>query len=281
MTDQNDIAFAQMAAHPLSVMFCVPSKSGTPDMAFHIAYTETYGLLKDSGIPFMFNTLRGDAFVDKARNRGATQFINNTRANNLFFLDDDVGNWPSQKILEFLQRPEPVVCGLYPLKTDDAGHLKWPVNLTEKDGHYIEQRGYLQANWGPTGFMRIKRWVMMELSARSDVFPEQVDLFGGIEWQYDIFAAGSFKAKINPPPIWTDPFGRQHEMRDWRGEDIHFCDRVRMELGAEIWVDPSIPLTHQGGKTWKGVYGVSCAEEIAAKMPKSRMAVDRLLGAAA
>lgn len=264
----------RIAAHPLSVVVCIPTLTGKLDTNMTMAWDETRRLLLVNDIPHIVTMIRGDAFIDKARNRAVTAFINDTTANNLFFLDDDVG-WPPEKFVEFLTRPEDIVCAAYPKKTDD-GKI-YPFQFATPHGHIVEQKGLYLLNWGPTGFMRIKRRVLMEATARADVYPEQLDHFGGTQMMYSVFEAGSFPP-ANGTPTWTDPFGREHAARDWRGEDIYFCDKVRTEIGAEIWLDPNVEMTHRGLKVWSGTYAVDHAEQIAQHSPKQRTAIERVLG---
>ncbi len=260
------------ALDPRSVLFCLPSKGGVVDIDFNMSWTETVKQLIANGIGHGVQVVRGDTFIDKARNRLATAFLEQfPHAANLFFLDDDIG-WPADKVLEFLYRPEPVVAGAYPMKTD-AGTF-YPVELASENGHIIERNGLYLAHWVATGFMRIKREVLERLAQDAEVYPEPTDHFGDVQMNYSLFEAGA----MQPPPereaqTWTSARGTEHRVIDWRGEDVYFCDRWR-SLGGEIWVDPSIEFSHRGGKKWSGSFAVDCADKIANHAPPATKAID-------
>lgn len=210
------------------VVFATPTLAHQVSVDFLNAMLDVRLLLAQRGIPHAFRQVGGDCFVAKARNKLATQFVQeHPQATDLFFVDDDVG-FPAEKVIEFLGRPEDVVAGVYPKKSDATD---FPVTLLGSADGLIEHNGLIQAHAVPTGFLRIKRRVVEQLAGRSTKFKDR-GANGEIEEFYNIFEAGR-----GPDGFW------------W-GEDYTFC-RKWSDLGGEIWVDPSIPFKHRGSKTWK------------------------------
>jgi hypothetical protein len=258
---------------PRSVLFCIPSLAGKIDLDFSIAWDQTKALLMTNGIGHAVQVVRGDTFIDKARNRLVTHFLEDfPLAANLFFLDDDIG-WPPEKVLEFLYRPEPILAGAYPMKTDEGAAQQYPLELAAKDGHLICRNGLYLANWAPTGFMRIKRAVLEQMAASADVYVEP-EIGGTTGVRYSLFEAGAMQPDAGKDAeFWTSKAGSTHRVVPWRGEDIYFCDRWRA-MGGEIWVDPTIHFSHRGGKKWEGSLIKDCAQRFIDHAPIKRRAID-------
>lgn len=212
------------------VIFATPSFDFRVSLEFLRSSIETEWALQGRGIAHGHIQIGGDCYLAKVRNKLVTEFLTDyPTATDFFFLDDDIG-WPAAKIVEFLDRPEPVLAGIYPLKSED---LNFPVELTvdAESGALIERDGLVQANAVPTGFLRIKRHVLETLAAQSTTFKESG--VGGVVKEYwNIFEMG------RADDGW------------WWGEDYCFCQKWRA-TGGEIWVDPSIAFTHRGNRAWK------------------------------
>jgi hypothetical protein len=213
----------------------------------------------------------GDPYVHKCRNVLASEFLRDHQdADSLFFLDDDVG-WQPEAVLRALKRPEDIIAGIYPKKQDDildepvyrkdgteipAGSLfwkvpnEWPVELIfREDGTPIERDGLYAGALVATGFLRIKRHVLVACQQQSIEYPEQDRKFGVLKC-WDLFRTGAI---ANEPNGMT---GR------WWGEDFFFSVMAR-NLGFEIWVDPDILFTHSGQKTWMGCFKPVLEKKIA------------------
>jgi len=148
----------------------------------------------------------------------------------LFFIDDDVGRWPPHKVLEFINRPEPVVGGVYPARSDEP-HYNVQIKLI--DGKVQERHGLYRVAQLPTGFMRIKREVIEHFAAKSPTYG-WTQVGGDIRTLFNIFDRGVVNGEF------------------W-GEDAMFCQRC-LEDDIEMWVDPDIEFSHRGSKAWKGSF---------------------------
>jgi hypothetical protein len=198
-------------------------------LEFHRSTIETEWMLADKGIPHGYLQRGGDQFIAKVRSKLATEFLRDyPMATDLFFLDDDIG-WPAAKVVEFIERPEDVLAGVYPKKSD-ARDFPVELSVDPVSGLLIERDGLVKANGVPTGFMRIKRHVLERLAEKAPLFRD-LELDGSTKEYHGIFQSG-----IGPDGWW------------W-GEDYSFCRNVT-DLGCEIWVDPAIEFTHRGNKKW-------------------------------
>ncbi len=223
------------------VCFGVPSLSGKVTLGFLRSWTKTFSLLQSRGINASTIQVPGDPFIAKARNRIVTDFLLEFQGfDSLFFIDDDI-DWPAEKVIEFLERPEGIVAGVYPQKREG---VDFPMALAvDMDkGELIEKDGLFKAIRIPGGFVRIKRWVLERLAEPPTRMFLDTDLDGGHRQFFGIFEEGiGMQEDPNMPPHW------------W-GED-YILSRKCEVLGIDIWIDPFITFGHVGGRRWEDAVG--------------------------
>jgi hypothetical protein len=212
-----------------TVAFAVPSLTHSVAMEFFVSAMQTEWLLAHHGYKRSWMNHCGDQFIAKARNKLVKEFLtNHPDCENFFFLDDDIG-WPAAKVLEFCERDEDVLVGVYPKKSDEPD---WPVMLAGEDGDLVEKDGLIRVLRAPTGFMRIKRRVLETLAKFAPPFMD-TNRAGETETTLGLFAAG-----VAPDGwFWT--------------EDYVFSQNVT-GCGFDIWCDPDIAFSHRGNKVWTG-----------------------------
>ena len=173
-----------------------------------------------------------DAFIGRARNLIAKRFLESP-ATDLVFIDDDVGfNLEDFKKILF---PDVDIClGLYCMKEDQA---RFPALMYDPIERHPQHQSLIKLQYGPTGFMRIKRNVFERLR---EEFPN--------EW-------------------YEDKNGRVHDFfphgrigNFFVGEDIKFCERV-IKLGFDLWAAQGTRLKHTGMKTWESHWQLDIQEE--------------------
>ncbi len=236
------------------VVFATPTLDFRVSLEFLSSSIRTEWELAKAGFKSAYHGVGGDCFVDKARNRLVTDFLSQfPQADDFFFLDDDIG-WPSGKVVEFLNRPQDIVCGVYPRKKDEP---EFPVTLEvdESTQNPIQKDGLFKALLVPTGFMRIKRKALEKMVEGCRMYIEQ-NSDSTHSRHFELFRTG-----IN------DKDGR------WWGEDSWMCDRAK-EKGVEVWVDPNIEFTHRGTKKWLGNFAPALAYWLQQNPPKQPQKVE-------
>lgn len=207
------------------VRFSTPCLTHNVSLEYLMSALKTERLLGQRGIDHEWSNRPGDPFIAKARSSAACEFLKGP-GTDLFFLDDDIG-WPAEKVLEFLASDAPVIAGVYPHKLEE---LSWPCSLEADGDHLAEENGLYRAVLAPTGFMRIKRWVLEKLYETAPPYRET-------EANGETFDR---RAIFNSGPAADG---------NWWGEDYAFCNACRAE-GIGIWIDPDIPFYHRGTKKW-------------------------------
>jgi hypothetical protein len=217
------------------VLFATPCLSAKVELDFFQSFMQTSVLLGSLGISHNIRLQAGIAFIDHARNVLCHQFLNDfPDATDLMFLDDDIG-WEAQSVVRLLEHKEDIVGGVYPLKQDEIG---FPVELNaDRTTHkLIEKNGLVQANFLPTGFMRLKRHAIELMAADQPTYPHR-RADGTTEHIKNIFHTGYYDGER------------------W-GEDVDFANRWRAK-GGHMWVDPEITLSHVGRKRWCASFSVA------------------------
>jgi hypothetical protein len=218
------------AKEKCGVIFATPILSHHVSLEYYNSMIKTEWALIERGILHGHIQRGGDPYLSKVRNKLATDFLRQyPNATDLFFVDDDVG-WPAHKAIEFIDNTEPVLAGIYPKKSDA---LDYPVQLIadKSTGMLVERDGFYKAQAVPTGFLRIKRWVLEEMVKISGVFYDTESDERVVEY-YNLFEMGV------APDRW------------WTGEDYAFAKKW-IDMGGEVWVDPDIDFSHRGTKKWE------------------------------
>jgi hypothetical protein len=219
----------------MKVVFCIPALTGNVRMRCHQSLVATYRILNDAGIPYEEFVIENCPYLPTARNTLVAMFMDSD-GTDLFFIDSDVG-FDASGIVRILERPEEIVAGIYPLKRDAVGY---PVEVKTIDGIPIGRDGLIEANFLPTGFMRIKRSVfekLIEAHPELEYADSVVEVLGAkVTKAWDFFHMG------------IDP-----KRQRWTTEDYAFCQRWR-DIGGQLWVYPDINFQHIGSKAFRGNY---------------------------
>ncbi len=241
------------------VCLATPCFTGKVDYKFCMSVAQGVALLRERG--FAVNHLfHADLqFVEVARNLIVKRFLErHPDATDLFFIDDDVG-FPPHKLIEFVERPEPVLAGVYPLKTPIGKPMCWPVSLfteacvgegdDKTDRRLMVQNGLIRAHQVPAGFLRIKRHVLERMADNAQIYGFEDN--GSLVTVFEIFERGRVDG-------------------EFRGEDTWFC-RKCVEMGIEIWVDPDIAFEHAGSMRWTGNFSEEVGRLLAGQSPVAKL----------
>ena len=197
-----------------------------PDYA--LALFRSAAALAAAGIDAALEIYAGHCHVDDARNRLVKDFLE-TDCTDLVFLDADVG-WAAADLARLLGYARDVVGGVYPLKNDEEAY---PVELLRPDAVRTEADGLIEAEWLPTGFLRLRRAVLEAFDAAAPHFADK-DHEAGRRLTPVIFEremAGAVR--------FSGDYGFS---RKWRA------------MGGQLWLDPECAFAHAGEKVWRGAY---------------------------
>ena len=208
---------------------------GTPSYDGKLHASTVAGLLDlrhictSHNIGFAMDVIPRNAFVGHGRNQIAQRFLESD-FRDLLFIDADIGfnAWDAANLC----KAEPsVVMGLYLMKQAKTQYPALYVDPLEK--HPSDPK-LVRMQYGPTGFMRIRREVFEAMIER---YPD--------EWYID----GATKAKT------YDFFPGGRHGNNFMSEDIAFCMRAK-ECGISLWAMQGVPLQHTGDKTWESEWWI-------------------------
>jgi hypothetical protein len=219
----------------MSFAIAIPTSDGAIRSECAMSLMATQRLLFERKIETDVLIVADCPYLPTARNTLVAMFLRDPEATDLLFVDADVG-FDAMAVLRLLDRPEEIVAGVYPLKRDSGG---WPVVMQTEDGVPIGRDGLIEADFLPTGFMRIKRTVFEQmmtaypyLQYRESVVETMGD--GTLRAAWDFFHMGIDSTR-----------------QRWTTEDYAFCQRWR-DLGGRLWIEPDIDFQHIGRKAYTG-----------------------------
>jgi hypothetical protein len=198
-----------------------------PSAAYTFSISRSRQALESAGVQTAYLLLQGNCHVDDARNAVVRDFLASD-CDELVFLDADV-SWEPESLVQLCSRNVDLVGGVYPYRREHSDNM--PVRL--KDGAQSTE-GMLEVEGLPTGFLKIKRYVLESMAERAPKYWDKLDLTAMV---FD-----------RPDP---DKDGTR-----WGG-DIAFCNRWRA-MGGRIYADAELCLGH----TAKTVITDSLASQI-------------------
>ena len=219
----------------MKLIFAIPTIDGSIRSECVLSLMAAQRLLFESKIDSDLFVIADCPYLPTARNTLVAMFLRELEATDLLFVDSDVG-FDAEAVLRLLHRPEELVAGVYPLKRDSGG---WPMVMQTCDGIPLGRDGLIEADFVPTGFMRIKRGVFDCLIA---AYPELRYADSVVETMGDttLRAAWDFFH-----------MGIDSERQRYTTEDYAFCQRWR-DIGGRLWIDPDITFSHIGRKAYQG-----------------------------
>lgn len=247
-----EITSEQIASwHPLIALPCYDRQVTEP---FFMSTIKACMAFKEYGMKFGISTI-SDSLISRARNQLVAKFMANETFTHLMFIDVDLG-YNYEDILKMLWHDKDIITGAYPIKeilwdkvveNIDKGVEK--DKLSEKSTRFVVNpcvgednkikfdNGAISIYDAGTGFMLIKRSVFERLF---EAYPElkYVDDTGALKEKERDNAYALFNS-------YVDDDGR------FLSEDYGF-GRYWQKIGGEVWVDPSIEMTHLGRFEYKG-----------------------------
>ena len=204
------------------------------------------------GFDVSIEMLGYESLIPRGRNNLVTRFLDNPKATHLLFVDADIG-FGVEQVARMLTFDEDVVAGMYPLKLIDWGHggleqAQRGEPLETAPLRYVgvpctgperQQRGgFVAGLYAGTGFMLIKRKVLLELIS---AYPQT---------RYTATHVGTHSSD-SPHRYALFDCMIEPDSGHYLSEDYTFCRRWR-EIGGTIWLDTEGALTHVGSYDFEG-----------------------------
>jgi hypothetical protein len=230
---------------PGKLMIATPVYMSQEFSTYGDSMLETVRMLDKAGIPWQKQTIRGDSYIDRAKNSILANFLESD-CESILMVDSDMDFAPDA-VARMIRHPQEIVAGFFCMKNawgTFAGAL-----LPDEDGNIPDIKTAIElwdgsclfkAHLLPGGFLRIKRDVLERFA---DHYPELV---------YQDPCADPSK----PDRVYTAFFECMIHDYVRFGEDATFCRRMR-EMGETLWCDPNITFGHTGVKTYTGNYNDS------------------------
>lgn len=188
-----------------------------PDASYTFSIQRSRMALEKAGIATAYLLLSGNCHSDDARNTVFSYFLESD-CTDLVFLDADV-SWEPKDLVRLCQHDVDLVGGVYPYRRGDVTD-RMPVymipGVTEPD-----ERGLIEVDGLPAGFLRIRRVVVETLAKDAPTFYT------------------SNESKI---PIL---FERSYKDGTRLGADIHFGLKWQ-KAGGKVWAMYDVWLGHTG-----------------------------------
>lgn len=235
------------------ILVGTPCYSGSVTVQYMRSLFNMTGQLNTAGVHVDIITPSHESLITRGRNFIANEFLRQEEYTHLLFIDSDIG-FEAETGLRYLQADKDVVCGIYPTKKihidklrasnpalslDDAEAASLAYTVKFLPGSKADANGFQQVEYGSTGFMLIKRQVLVRMA---EAFPELMYKYSfttTFDHMFDNFAF--FETMIDP------------ETRDYLPEDYAFCKRWR-SLGGEVHADIVSRFTHVGSRVYTGNY---------------------------
>lgn len=236
----------------MRIGLCVPTYTGHVQDALMASVVKTMSAAAQRGIEILLITGRGCPILPDARNWCVAQALA-ADCDKIWFVDADIA-WDGcvNDVINMLLAPVDIVCGVHQarnLRWNDPARLvvRWKKLPPEED----EATGLWEVERCATAFVCIDRSVFDRL-AEADIAKRYLPNGTIIVGEYLRFYRNYFWLSLDPvtPPIATvralEVLGVPGPYRGLIGEDFYFCQWAE-KVGAKIYVDPRIRLTHYDG----------------------------------
>jgi hypothetical protein len=252
--EKQDIQITAEHINSFRPLICLPCYDQQVTEPFFMSMIKTCMAFKEYGIKFGVSTI-SDSLISRARNQLVAKFMAVEEFTHLLFIDVDLG-FNHEDILKMIWHDKEIITGAYPIKTilwdkvvENVNKGVSPELLSEKSTRFVVNpvatgngainvdKGALSIYDAGTGFMMIKRSAFTKLF---DAYPElkYKDDTGSLSGNERDYSYALFNS-------YVDESGR------FLSEDYGF-GRYWQKIGGEVWVDPSIELTHLGRFSYKG-----------------------------
>jgi hypothetical protein len=196
-------------------------------MQYVTSLLKTCAWLEAEKIPHDVFFLGNESLIPRARNQCAWKALA-YGWDQLFFIDADIG-WTLEDFKALYISEREVIAGTYPVKTYPIrlAHNPLPFGAKNTQGDETEVLNV------PTGFMRINRSVLEQLTEKTEHYTGVDAIHKTKVRMWDLFPSGP-----------TSDGG-------YASEDYGFCCLVREHFTCGVWLNERVILSHTGTHTFE------------------------------
>lgn len=205
----------------IKLMIATPAYSGKVHASYAVSLAETVALLTSKGIPLEMHIPTSGSLIAAERNRILRCFYKSD-CTHLLCIDSDIA-WQAESVEKMLAHDVDFIGCCYPARLENTFLFRASVN---EDGSLASNGvSLLKMEYIPAGFLLMRKNV--------------------IEKMHEVHSDRYFKPKQGSGDDGYALFNTEIYEGEYWGEDYVFCRLVR-QAGFDIWVDPVIPLNHDG-----------------------------------
>ena len=239
-------------AKPVGLVVATPCFGGQISVIYAASLFKLQKTLHASGdIELKVLLKDGDALITRARASLAAQFLDDSDATHLLFIDADIGFEPAQ-VRRLIDCGADMCAAIYPIKRIDwerakaviaagrpnpgAAALRYVFEVADPNA-VTARGGFAKVRYAGTGFLMIRRSALERMCAR---YPEL-----RYERDHSLEAAtpSANRFALFDPMI--------DETGTYLSEDFSFCRRWEA-IGGDIWADLQSTLNHVGPMVFRG-----------------------------
>ena len=198
---------------------------------------------RDNDVKLNYFFEKNASLITHARNDMVNNFLLNTTAEYMIFIDSDVEFDPTY-VVKWVKEKRDFASGTYPIKKYEPELIDDLIDMglkMVKDGIKIKD-GMLVTERVATGFMFLSRKLLLEMIEKADTMPSS--------YNFNAYNLENSYANIKGQVGYTF-FDCMMLGNTAIGEDYAFCERLKF-IGKEILVDPNIKLNHWGFNSYNG-----------------------------
>jgi hypothetical protein len=207
-----------------------------PTAQYLVSLLKTFAMFQQYEIAHCAEFITGSSNLPRARNALAARFLA-SECSDLLMIDDDMGWAPADAVrLLASERPFLGAAGRKKNERSNIDPQAWCAQfLAGQERIEPDEMGAIKVARVGGAFVKIERSVFEKL------------ILARPEWKRE----GLDDMSAAQRAAYHQFFRFDTESNEEIGEDYLFCDRWRA-IGGEVWVDPSIELTHVGARPYSG-----------------------------
>lgn len=207
----------------VSVCIAIPCYSGIVPVETALAIAQTVVRLKEMGVRVDICSERENGLITAVRNKLIARFLNESKADYIFWLDDDIIFTPDDfiSVLAFATLNK-MSAAVYPVRKDEPKFFLKYIN--EGKHPEFDEYGMIKAKGLGLGFTCIHKSIIEEIVNCNGTYEEYNQLIPDV-----------FKIGVKNNKYW--------------GEDMWFFHDL-YEKGHIVYVNPLINLKHSGRKDY-------------------------------